>query len=365
MPKSDFTLSEWAKFCADNPHYLTVSTPTVNSLTFTVNQGIANIKDITGPLDLLKDKLAREQIIKHQKVDFKDLYNDCLSSPNFEVKTEKDQYQINFDLLMINKDGYKILVPDNLIGPLLAYTHLLGHMGTYKMINNISVNYYFENMYTVCKRFCSCCYGCFMNHGSSRRNKIGTYPVPEYPFEEISVDLAESLNKIKGYSHLMIVQDVLSDYLMVFPLKSKTANEISNVFLYSILQHFNIAKIHSDNATCFRHKDLLKLWAALNINVINSSAQNPAARGKAEKAVGTVKLMLKKILATASSESLNWEMLPFLVSKIYNHTVTPRTGCKPIEMIMGKGKNTKAFFELEEKVPLHHSLKSIQSTVET
>ena len=34
-------------------------------------------------------------------------------------------------------------------------------------------------------------------------------------------------------------------------------------------------------------------------------------------------------------------------------------------MIMGKGKNTKAFFELEEKVPLHHSLKSIQSTVET
>ena len=75
--------------------------------------------------------------------------------------------------------------------------------------------------------------------------------------------------------------------------------------------------------------------------------------------------MLKKILATASSDSLNWEMLPFLVSKIYNHTVTPRTGYKPNEMIMGKGKNTKAFFELEEKVPLHHSLKSIQSTVET
>ena len=120
LTKSDFTLSEWAKFCADNPHYLTVSTPTVNSLTFTVSQGIANIKDITGPLDLLKDKLAREQIIKHQKVDFKDLYNDCLSSPNFEVKTDKDQYQINFYLLMINKDGYKILVPDNLIGPLLA-----------------------------------------------------------------------------------------------------------------------------------------------------------------------------------------------------------------------------------------------------
>ena len=50
-------------------------------------------------------------------------------------------------------------------------------------------------------------------------------------------------------------------------------------------------------------------------------SQNSAARGKAEKAVGTVKLMLKKILATASSESLNWEMLPFLVSKAKYTTI--------------------------------------------
>ena len=40
--------------------------------------------------------------------------------------------------------------------------------------------------------------------------------------------------------HLMIVQDVLSDYLMVFPLKSKTANKISNVFLYS---YFNTSTL--------------------------------------------------------------------------------------------------------------------------
>jgi hypothetical protein len=56
--------------------------------------------------------------------------------------------------------------------------------------------------------------------------------------------------------------------------------------------------VHSDNATCFRQKEVLKLWGALGIEVINSSAQNPAARGKAEKAVHTVKLLMKKFLTT-------------------------------------------------------------------
>jgi hypothetical protein len=46
--------------------------------------------------------------------------------------------------------------------------------------------------------------------------------------------------------------------------------------------------------------------AALNVKVINSSANNPQARGKAEScAVQLVKTTMKKILATASSGSLN------------------------------------------------------------
>jgi hypothetical protein len=38
--------------------------------------------------------------------------------------------------------------------------------------------------------------------------------------------------------------------------------------------------------------------AALNVKVINSSANNPQAREKAERAVHLVKTTMKKILAT-------------------------------------------------------------------
>jgi hypothetical protein len=100
----------------------------------------------------------------------------------------------------------------------------------------------------------------------------------------------------------------------------------------------------------------------LNITVINSSALNPASRGKAEKAVGQIKLILKKMLTT--SDTLNWDLLPFLITKIYNHTVSPKMKQKPIEMIMGKGPNTKAFFELNFEPKLHHSIKNHEQNVE-
>ena len=119
------------------------------------------------------------------------------------------------------------------------------------------------------------------------------------------MDLCENLNKVGGYSHLLIAQDVLSDYIMIFPLKSKTNTEIRQCVMYNILQYFNVQRIHSDNGPGFRNKEWLTLLAAFKIKMIDSSAQNPQARGKAERAVGLVKTLLKKFLAT--SETLNWE----------------------------------------------------------
>ena len=168
-------------------------------------------------------------------------------------------------------------------------------------------------MYTTVKKFVTSCYSCFLSHGSSRKNKIGVYPIPEYPFAEVSMDLCDNLNAVGGYNHLLIIQDVLTDYVLIYPLKSETAQEFSKIFLYSVLQNFNIARVHTDNGPVFRNSQWLKLMSSLNIQIINSSARNPSSRGKAEKAVGMVKTLLKKLLAT--SDNLNWELLPFLVSK--------------------------------------------------
>ena len=362
----------------EHPEYLTINAPTVNYLSKTLasqvsstidnaisaithdnhfgslhdrtmthytESGFNNILDLKEPLVILQNKFSRANLVKEQKYEFREIYEKCLAAENFEYTPENSDntYKLLTDLLVIEGDEFsKIMVPNILIGPLLSYTHMLGHQGIRKMTKNLE-SYYFENQYTIIKNFVHCCYSCFLNHGSSQKTKLGNYPIPTFPFEEVSVDLAESLNTVGGLSHLLIVQCVLTDFILIYPLKGKTAQEVCKSFLYNVLQSFNVSKIHQDNGPCFRNLQWLKLMATLNIQVVNASALNPSSQGKAERAVGQVKLLMKKLLATASSDSLNWELLPFLVSKIMNHTVTPRTGFKPVEMIFGKDNMAQSF----------------------
>jgi len=331
-----------------------------------LEQGIKNLQDITEPIGVLQERLSRENLILAQKEEFSTIREECLKSSEFNYIQEDtgEEFRLIHDLLFIkHKQTFKIYVPHSMKGLLLSYTHLLGHWGVNKTLANLE-GYYFKHMYTTVKRFINSCYSCFLQNSSSKKNKLGLYPIPEEPFEEISMDLCENLNKVGGYSHLLIAQDVLTDYIIIVPLKSKTNAEIRRATMYNILQYFNVKRVHTDNGPGFRNNDYLRFLAALKITMIDSSAQNPQARGKAERAVGLVKTTLKKLLATASSNTLNWEYLPFLVSKIMNHTIITRLGCTPATLIFGNTELSKTFLSIENTVPGHHLIKNNKVQIE-
>ncbi len=135
LPKEEFTLAEWAQYCADNPQYLTVvDTKTATNLmlsydknlidamsdeeTFikhialSIQQGLQNVEDITKPLDIIKQRLSRSEIKKNQKKEFEQIYTACLGGDDFEYIDEtspnKTKYKLVNDLLMIYNDFYKI-----------------------------------------------------------------------------------------------------------------------------------------------------------------------------------------------------------------------------------------------------------------
>ena len=116
----------------------------------------------------------------------------------------------------------------------------------------------------------------------------------------------------------------------------------------SLFQQFNIFKIHTDNGPGFRSNDWLELMAALNIQIIASSALHPSGRGQVERLVQTIKTMLKRMLAT--KPDFNWEFLPYLCSKILNSSISPKTGFTPQEMVFGtKGQNNLMFGPLKQQ----------------
>ena len=288
-----------------------------------------------------------------------DIYSACLAADNFEYVTEHTEnpvkYRLVSDLLMIFEDFYKILIPPSMVGLLLSYTHLLGHKGLTRMLADLQ-SYSFKNKYTVTKNFINCCYSCFLSQTGTKKSKIGIYPTPNFPFQEITMDLAENLNTINGYSHLLILQCTLTDFVIIHPLKSKTSAEITRVLTYTVLQNFNVQKIHSDNGPGFRSLGWLETMSALGITIIATSALHPSGRGQIERLVGTVKLMLKKMLATRPS--LNWEYLPYICSKVLNNTVSPKLGYKPMELVFGKQGVGQSTFDIENMAPPHYLVKN-------
>ena len=176
---------------------------------------------------------------------------------------------------MTYEQGYKILVPPPMVGVLISFVHLLGHKGLTRMLADLQ-SYSFPNKYSVVRRFIRCCYACFLLHKSSRKSRLGVYPTPSYPLEEVSVDLIESLNPSGGFLHILDGVCALTDFLILVPLKSKSASEVSHAFTYSVLQSFNLKRIHQDNALCFRSGPWLMMMAALGITVIGTSAVHPA-----------------------------------------------------------------------------------------
>jgi hypothetical protein len=180
--------------------------------------------------------------------------------------------------------------------------------------------------------------------------------------EEINMDLAENLNPINGFAHLLVIQCALTDFTHVIPLKSKSSEAVVRALQNSILQIFNVKRIHSDNGPCFRSHEWLMTMAALNIQIIGSAALHPEGRGQIERLVGTVKTLLKKMLSVKTS--LNWEFLPYLCAKIINSTVSPKTGFTPQSMVFGTMNENVSPLNLDLTVQPHHMVSNSKQYID-
>ncbi len=87
--------------------------------------------------------------------------------------------------------------------------------------------------------------------------KLGRYPVLERPFQEIMLDIAENLNVSRGFQHLLVVQCLLTDFVILCPLKTKKASEIEHVLSVAVFQQRNVEKVLSDNDPGFRSMPFL------------------------------------------------------------------------------------------------------------
>jgi len=349
-----FTIPEWITWVQANPQYLKImaENTSVKYITASLTKITDNLQKHIQPLQILEERMSIENILKYQKQDLKELYKLCLSSANFLYKDKLTYQIINGLISVLEDDGPKLLVPPALIGLFITYGHLrTGHGGLLRMKAALTP-YFITNKNKLITQLTSRCWPCFLVNVSNRKEYIGKYPIQPYPFFMVNLDLCENLNKAGRYQHILIVTDSLSGAILLYPLKSKTAEEVSHILLHSVLQHFNIKLIHSDNGPAFSNKNFLQLLAALGIRKLHLSSYNAPGKGFVERRVGMVKRLLKILLVEHSD--FNWLALTYIVSKISNTSTLPTTKYPPYSLVYGPDSpHTKFAYPALDIATLH------------
>ena len=112
----------------------------------------------------------------------------------------------------------------------------------------------------------------------------------EYPFQKISMDIAETDNKKE---HILVITDRFTGYIWV----EKTGNRqtgTAEVILATLIKKigaglFLVEKIKCDNGTNLTAQSIKEVMAKYNIDINTSSAYHPSGNKLIENAVKRVR----------------------------------------------------------------------------
>ena len=359
-----YSLEEFQSFVDKNNQLLTeASNPPSN------NHGIAALNRITKtmtetlrPINIVQKRMEHDNIRLEQKLQYQELFNQCLASENFHYVTEKQEYRLQHGLLYIkHQDEFLVLLPDSLIGLFVSYMHVTyGHSGLKKMIS-LLYPYHFSHKYTLVAKFLRSCYSCFLNSGVIKPDFLASFFVPEYAFESVHCDLIESLPPQQKYAHIFIMVCPLSNLLLAFPIKLKTSETIIYILNHAIFPFFRVRYFLSDAGSLFASSKFRAALNALNIHKVDIARLSPSHNGLAEVTVRYFKKALKKYLATR--EDMNW--LPFvpIITKVHNLTRASKTAHTPLQLLFGNSEHTQSPWS-EKLLPEHKLLSNTKVAIE-
>ena len=152
---------------------------------------------------------------------------------------------------------------------------------------------------------------------------------PERPWQEIGIDFFYS----KGRDYLLII-DYFSRFIEVVVMqKSKKADAVISALKEAFARYGIPEKLRSDNGPPFDCAEFTHFAKQWDVELVTSSPRYPQSNGEVERAVQTIKNILKK------EKELQKALLAY-------RTTPLRSGFSPAELLMGR--------KLRSAVPTFH-----------
>uniref|UniRef100_A0A0K0E5U1 RNA-directed DNA polymerase n=1 Tax=Strongyloides stercoralis TaxID=6248 RepID=A0A0K0E5U1_STRER len=249
---------------------------------------------------------------QHLKIDIDDLKHSYKSDKDIEIlldiktngwseikqkkldpvfRDHSKTFIIEKDLIFM--DG-KVVIPKSMSNQVVDQLHE-NHQSADAMLKIARKFFLFSGMYSKIKNTYDSCNLCITN----RRNKrlaVHSWPPSEHVRERYHADVGEFEKK-----KFLGVYDTFSGYIMSFPLKSLSSNELIAKYIELFNYYGKPLLLVSDNALAFASEHTLAFLQSHNVCAMFSVPTVSISNGYAERCIGLIKSQLKKELSRSKS----------------------------------------------------------------
>ncbi|CDO69315.1 hypothetical protein BN946_scf184976.g34 [Trametes cinnabarina] len=205
-----------------------------------------------------------------------------------------------------------------------------GHWGQNKTQALVLRNYAWPGLRAYVRDYMKSCTQC-VRAKTPQHLPYGTLkqlPIPERPWNSISMDLIEQLPSSGGYTAILVVVDRLTKQAIFIPTHDTlTASELADLFVMHVFSKHGVpSHVTSDRGSEFVSHFFRSLRKALDMRLHFTSGYHPEGDGQTERVNQTLEQYLR---IYCNYQQDNWARLLPLAEFAYNNAPNATTGISP------------------------------------
>src|SRR5882672_5585207 len=260
------------------------------------------------------------------------LQDDPVSTEHLNNQSDP-KWTLNPNGLLYHLRCIYVLNSGNLRLHVLQHSHdnpLAGHFGQTKTLYQVHMHYYWSGLPVYIKDYCKSCTIC--SHAKPVRHRpyglLKQLPIPEKPWNSISMDFIEKLPQSSGYTSILVIVDRLSKQsLFILTHNTITSQQLAQLFILHVSsKHGAPSHVTSNCGTEFVSHFFHSLGTALDMKLYFTSRYHPEGDGQTEPTNQTLEQYLQ---VYCNYQQDNWSELLPLAEFSYHNTPSATTGITP------------------------------------
>ena len=212
-----------------------------------------------------------------------------------------------------------------------SHDHILaGHFGVHRTLDLVRRKYAWPNMRSFVTSYCQSCTNC--HRSKAVRHKpyglLKQLPIPEKPWNSISMDFIEHLPDSEGYTAILVIVDRFTKQVILIATHDTiNSAQLAQLFILHVFSKHGVpSHVTSDRGSEFVSNFFRSLGKALDMKLHFTSGYHPQADGQTERMNQTLEQYIR---VYCNYQQDNWSHLLPLAEFAMNNAPSATTGISP------------------------------------